>query len=379
MDQQASNGAKAAAPAALTPLDNLSEVTLTAVYLVQKHQMATLDEIIDLAREKLAAEIDKDILTRALRGAGKRGLVATERRKVKGKGSTLVYSLKTLAWRQPPEYAHITEILPALHKNEVTDKAKAFFESLEEKGEKKKRRGNDIDDYATFRVSAITMDPLLGSQIACPYLDAIRERFPNDLVKNGIEVDGLWQRDELNGDYILAPDVLQGWWASNLTRFAGLQDAKAGYVAFAPIRFPASTPVMQYVLPVNSSRSGPAAPKPYEAIPAGQHFTITFMTPMKGILTDEQVEKVLLAASLKPRRGLSPARGRRFGHFLITKFERLGALKSAGDMSHFLTDVPAELLKENGQYLTDAVKRLQGVDLSDVAKSVAYEDDDEDE
>jgi len=381
MTQTVSNGSSTPPGAPpLTPLESLAEVTLTAVYLVQKHQMASLDEIILLAQEKLGADIDKDMLTRALRGAGKRGLVATERRKVKGKGSQLVYSLKTLAWRQPPEYAHITEILPALHKNEVTDKAKAFFESLEVKGEKKRRRGNDIDDYATFRVTAITLDPLLGSQIACPYLDAIREKFPNELVEKGIEVDGLWQRDELNGDYILPPDVLQGWWATNLTRFAGLQDAKAGYVSFAPIRFPANTPVFQYVLPVNSAKSGPAAPKPYETIPAGQTFVMTFMTPLKGILTDAQIEKVLNAASLKPRRGISPARGRRFGRFLIKSFERLGALKTADvDMTHFLSDVPSEFLKEHGEYLQDAVKRLRGVDLSDVAKSVAYDDDEDDE
>lgn len=387
MNTQASNGAPPKPDLKLTPLDDLAKVTLTAVYLVQKHQMASLEEIIQLGREKVAAEIDPHTLERALRGAGKRGLIATERKKIAGKGSVKVFSLKTLVWKQPPEYAHITDLLPELHRNVQTEKIKQYFDGLEVKGEKKKRRGNDIDDYVTFRVQGVTLTPLLGSQISSPYLDAIREKFPNELVKSGTEVDGLWERDELTGDYVLASDILQGWWASNVTRYAGLQDAKAGYIAFVPIRFPAHTKVFQYVLPVNSSRSGPAAPKPYEALPAGLHFTMTFMTPTKGVMSPEQIEKVLMNASLRPRRGLSPARGRRFGKFMITGFECLGALKAPGtDMSSLLQDVPKDLLETYGDYLKSAVERLKSVDLASAAAAStsasedapASEDDDED-
>lgn len=344
----------------LVKKSNLAEVGLIAVYLVQKNQFATQDEIIQLGKDKLVCELDKDVLDRALASCKKRGLIAEERRKV-DKQSRKVYSLKNLSWKQPPEYAHVTDLLPVLLHTKELAAIKGWFDGKEDKGAAKRRRGNDIDNYFAFRVRAKTLDPLLGSQIKCDFTEQVKSEFPSDA--DALEVDGVWQRDELTGDYIIAPDIMQGWFITNACRYSGLPDARGTYLAFSPIRIRPNKPPYQYVLPVNSSKTGPAAPKPYEAIPAGQDIEINFLAPTKGGLSPEQYEKLFLIAGLRPRRGISPARGRRFGRFLVTSFETVGAVKEIG-VDYLKSDIPEKILAEHQEYITDSFRRLANVNLS---------------
>ena len=347
------------------PLDDMMQVTLVAVYLVQRLGQPTLQEILKTASEKLGAKIHHKTLDRALKGASHRGIISINQHQQPGGVTVKVFNMKDVyRWKQPPEYAHIMDLLPVLLQTPEAEKIKGWFDKQEGAGKAKKIRGNIVDDYHAFRVSVMTLDPLLGSQIASQYTDDIRKRFRDDMdVPEGVEVDGQFQRDELTGEYVIPPDVLQGWFITNACRYSGLQDARGLYIAFAPARFRPHKPVTQYVLPVNSAR-GVSAPKPYEAIPSGQPIEINFIAPTKGVLTGPQYEKLFSIAGLRPRRGLSPARGRKFGRFIVTKFEDLGAVKETG-IEYLVPDVPAEILNgEHGKYLRDAMKRLHGVSLS---------------
>ncbi len=99
--------------------------------------------------------------------------------------------------------------------------------------------------------------------------------------------------------------------------------------------------------------------------------------PVKGGLTEQQVEKLFHLAGDKPRRGISPARGKRFGRFSVVGFEVLGPLRTRG-LEGLLDNLPPELRTQfksarpalptkltvaHAQYMYDAQKRLQDVDL----------------
>jgi hypothetical protein len=352
-------------------LKDLLEVTLVGVYLIQKLGKPLTKEIQQAAREKLKCLIHPRTLERALDGAKSRGFIAKLDVQVETGEVATCWKMKDMQWKQPPEYAHIKDLLPVLLHTDEANTIKDWFDAKESKGKTKKTRGNIVDDFHAFEFTAITLDPLLGSQINCQYSDAIKKEFPTSLDTEEVEVDGIWQRDELTGEFIIAPDIMQGWFISNAARYCGLPEARGLYLAFAPVRirprriFPSNGKgeVYQYVLPVNSSKSGPSAPKPYEAIPAGQEITVRFLAPTKGCLSPEQYEALCIMASTRPRRGISPARGRRFGRFMLTSFKDYGPVKD-GDLSWLRHDVPEEIMAEHGAYLKEAIERLKGVNLT---------------
>lgn len=352
-------------------LKDLLEITLVGVYLIQKLGKPVTKEIVAAAKEKLNCIIHPRTLERALDGAKSRGFIAKLDMQIESGEVATCWKMKDMQWKQPPEYAHIKDLLPVLLHTEEANTIKEWFDAKETKGKTKKARGNIVDDFHAFEFEAITLDPLLGSQINCQYSDAIKKAFPTNLDEGEVEVDGIWQRDELTGEFIIAPDIMQGWFISNAGRYSGLPEARGLYIAFAPVRIQPNNiftsngkgEIYQYVLPVNSSKSGPAAPKPYEAIPAGQKITVRFIAPTKGCLLPDQYEALCIAAGLRPRRGISPARGRRFGRFMLTSFRDYGAVKD-GDLSWLRHDVPEEIMKEHGAYLLEAIERLKGVNLS---------------
>ncbi len=337
---------------------DLTEVRVIAIYMIQKLTHPTLEELHESIKKKLHCTIHKSTLKQALRGAQKAGFITTAMIPREDGRSVHAWSMKNLSWSNPPEYAHIKDLIPILMRSPMAMKIKNHFDGQEgEAKTTKKKKGNLIDNFHAFRVTAITLDPLLGSQIECEYTNQVRADFPSDIEKNKVEVQGIWHRDELTGEFIITSDVLQGWFKTNACRYAGLQDSKAAYVAFNPVRIRPKKPVYQLVLPVNTAR-GASAPKPYETISAGEEITIDFVAPTKGVLSSEEYERIFVVAGLRPRRGLSPARGTRFGRFLVTSFEDLGPVQGKGSLAQLDAVVPDVLMEEHGDYLRDAMKRL---------------------
>jgi hypothetical protein len=341
-------------------IDDLVEVTIIGTYLVQKLRKPTIGEVLDTARDKLGAIIHRATLKRALEGAQKGNLVTGAKVDMEDGTAKTVYSMKTAIWRAPPELAHIVDLLPVLLKDEGAVAIKAWFDKQEGAGGKKAKRGPDICDYHAFRVTAVTLDPLLGSQINCAHTNAVRKEFPSKLDEAGTEVEGIFERCPLTGDYLIPQDVLQGWFGTNVCRFSNMTASKAMYIAFSPLRIRPKKPIRQMILPV-TSRTGPAAPKSYETIAAGEEILFEFMAPTRGFMTMAQLERGFIEAGLRPVRGISPARGRRFGRFLVKSFTDLGAIAEGTNEEFVLTGVPKSVLDEHGSYLRDALHRLKDV------------------
>lgn len=392
---------KNGAPPTIVDVDDVTKIAIIAVYLVQKLGQPTMKEIQAKALEQLSCRIDGRNLRRALTGASRAGrnLISVLQGRAPGsEGGAVrdVYSMKDpQRWKSPPEMAHINELLPKLLATPELEEVKGWFDDQERTKDPKAvkaQRGNDVDAYHNFSVLIYTTDTLLGSQIHCPYTDMARGIVtkPKEGKKDDDDdkptMEGIFVVDELTGDRILPPDVMNGWWTTNAGRYGGMQDARGLYVAFKPVHIPKRIQPIQLMLPVNNSKSGASAPKSYEAIPAGQILKIEFTAPTKGLYSPEQYEKLFHIAGNRPRRGFSPARGKRHGHFVVIGFRDLGPLKESG-IEYVLDglppalakfgkakprpedELPTELTQEHHDYLVDAVKRLEKVAIKVMAKA----------
>lgn len=391
---------KNGAPPTIVDVDDVTKVAIIAVYLVQKLGQPTMKEIQAQALAKLSCRIDGRNLRRALTGASRAGrnlISVLQTRLPESEGGAVkdCYSMKDpQRWRSPPEFAHINELLPQLLATPELEEVKGWFDSQEtnkDPSKVKAQRGNDVDNFHNFVVYLYTTDCLLGSQIHCPFTDMARgiDTKPKGDKDDKPTMEGIFVVDELTGDRILPPDVMNGWFTTNAGRYGGMQDARGLYVAFKPVHIPKHIEPIQLVLPVNNSKSGASAPKSYEAIPAGQILKVEFTAPTKGLYSSEQYEKLFHIAGNRPRRGFSPARGKRHGHFVVIGFKDLGPLKESG-IDYVLDglppalakfgkgkrkedDLPTELTAEHHAYLIDAVKRLEKVVIKVMAKAEPIE------
>lgn len=354
-------------------ITDVMEAQIIATYIVQKMGTATLSNVAETAASALDCDFgpNNNLLAQALKALKKRDILAENQRPV-GSNSRMVkvWEMKKLGWKSPPEYAHVGDLLPELLRTTELEELKSGFDKKEKQGDEKAGRGNIIDEYRNYSLRVRTLTPLLGSQIPSEML--LNARGEPENKDEDITGSGIFERDAATHEIIITPDVLRGWFRTNVLHPAGLPAARADYVAFAPVRIPADAKLEEVVLPVQSA-NGPAAPKKYEALLPGVEFEIRFSAPVKGFLAPDQLERMLWVACLQPRRGLSPARGTRYGTLLPISFEQLSKVKE-GPMDHLLSGVPAELRAQYSGYLDKTVARLGMVKITGVVNSKGMTD-----
>ena len=217
-----------------------------------------------------------------------------------------------------------------------------------------------------------------------PTFDELIKRFKYPMFT---DEDKIFELDANSGGIIIRPDVISGWFKTNVCRYTGLPDARAEYYQFDPIILhPGRANLTQTVLPVMNSQRGAGKPASYHTVRPGQFFWLGINAPTKGALTLAQLEKFLHLAGSRPRRGLSPARGRRTGRFRIVGWNNRGPINEAPldlfdglditkikitdkallrelEGRHGFKSVPTELNEDHVHYLNDADKRLGKVNL----------------
>lgn len=336
-----------------THVKDMTVIGIIMVYLVQKLHKPTLEDIMEAVKTKLKANIAETKAQRALDGAKKANFITQSWQDDEDGVAQHVYTVRTMTWRTPPEIMQIGDLLPVLVATEEAKTIKAWFDAQEGKGGKKPRR-NALRDHHFYRVGIVFTDPLPGSQpMSGEVFNQIRATHGNRIDTKKIKVMNVWDRDFITGEYIMAQDVLQGWFGSNCAKYAELPPYAGKLIAFKPIRFTPVKPVVQMILPVLGT-----GPQGYETIQPPQPATIEFIAPTTGFMTKEQLEVFFFIAGTRPVHGLSPSRGRRFGRFLVTSFEDLGPIAGA-DLSFMIADIQPSVLEEYGAYAKDLVSRVK--------------------
>ncbi len=308
-------------------LKDLVEVSVLSMFFVQKLGKASMEDV-DGKIKDIGGVVNEHLLEQALEGLRARGLLSYSRGKNKDGDSIQMYKTTKVKWAQPPEVAHVADLLPALV---ATEEAKEIIDVLnasEESGKDgtKKAKGRlGYTDYYELRVDFITKNPMLGSQPASQYLDGLVKKspFPFPPYEKGQNILRFW-RDEETKAVVIPSDVVGGWLRTGLRLGFGLSDSVANYVSVDDIHI-IPTKLDQVALPIidASTRKGLGIGV-YELLPKGTEFSIHFRAPKKGLAEPHKFIAWLVAYAPKPVRGLSPARGKRFGKLEVINYKLIG-------------------------------------------------------
>jgi hypothetical protein len=307
-------------------LDDLVEASIIAMFFIQKLGKADLTQI----REKIEAQsgrVNEHVLAQAVEALQARGLVAYARGRTKGGDSVTMWKPRQILWAAPPEVAHLTKLLPLLV---ATPESQRLIEALNTgekigEGEEKAKSRLGYDEYVQIEADFVTIDELLGSQPASPWLDEIVKRSPH----NGVEAQLRFWRDAADGALLIGADTVRAWLRTGL-RTAGYADATAGYLAVDAVRIVPEKPLRQTALPVVDARQGGGKGlNTYEVVQPGQHITVRVRMPSRGFMSAEQFRIWLAGYAANPMRGISPARGARYGKLAMVGYRVIGETRSA--------------------------------------------------
>jgi hypothetical protein len=343
-------------------VDDVVEASVLAMFVVQKLGKASVEEV----REKLEAmsgKIDEHLLMQAVEALQARGLVSYARGRQKGTGESVrMFKPRQSIWAAPPEVAHITELLPALV---ATPEAQDLIETLnageaEGEGEKKSKRKLGYDEYVEVEAEFLTLDELLGSQPPSPRLDQLVKASPY----NGVEADLRFWRNPGDGAILIASDAVRGWLRTGL-RTEGYSDSVASYVGVSAARIYPKKKLQQVCLPiVDSSGGGQGRGKgtpTYECVQPGERLMIRFRLPRRGFMSPAQFKAWLVGYAPRPIRGISPARGARFGKLALVGFREVADLKSATGL---INSVVEELPEEAKEFAMGVLAEMGDTDVN---------------
>jgi hypothetical protein len=306
---------------------NIAEISMLALYFVQHIGKASVDDVYQHII-KIHGHINEHILHQAMEGLRARGMLSYARGSNKLGESIQVYKTAKIKWASPPEVAHISNLLPNLITTEEGRNIISLLNEAEQKeGVKKAKNRLGYTDYYELQVRFMLKTPILGSQPDCPYLRNLvsKSPYPYPPYDKGQSILRFW-RDEDTGAVMIPSDVIHGWLRTGLRVGFGLADSACHYVAVDDV-FINPTHIDQVSLPVISMNKGIGI-NTYEILPKRTEFTAYFRIPEKGIADPMTFVSWLAAYVPRPIRGLSPARGRRFGKMEVVDYKVLGKSSS---------------------------------------------------
>lgn len=306
-------------------LKDLVEISVVTMFFVQKLGKASMAQI-DEKIKAVHGQVNEGLLEQALEGLRGRGLLSYARGKGQDGANIQMYKTTKIKWAQPPEVAHMADLLPALV---ATEEAKTIIDLLndsEESGDgtKKAKTRLGYTDYHELWVRFRMKNPMVGSQPPSPFLETLvkRSTYKYPSIDKGQTILRFCRTE--TGDVLIPSDVTSGWIRTGLRQGLGLSDAAANYVALGDVVIKPAF-LDQVSLPIidQSTRKGLGLGT-YEVLGAGNEFTLDFRVPKKGIADPMKFVMWLTAYVPRPIRGLSPARGKRFGKLEVVDYKILG-------------------------------------------------------
>jgi hypothetical protein len=212
-------------------------------------------------------------------------------------------------------------LLPALVETEEARRITNILNGNEEigDGEKKSKRKLGYAEYWEIRAKFRTLNPMIGSQPDSPWL---RKIVKDSKVKAPDECDLRFWRDEVSGAIVIPSDVVLGWVRTGIRYGFSKADTAAQYITAGEVHLMPKE-VHQVELPIIVRGEG-AGLGTYELLPKGTELSIDFRVPARGIADPKTFVMWLAAYAPRPKRGLSPARGRRFGKMELIDYKISG-------------------------------------------------------
>lgn len=306
-----SNGKGVKAQLGKLAVDDLVQASVLALFFVQKLGKASAADV-EQHMNEIEATINEHLLDQALEGLRGRGLLSYARGAKKDGENIKMYKTTKVKWAAPPEVAHIKDLLPALVETEEAKHIIKVLNGAEEAGDgmTKAKRQLGYAEYWEITTRVRLLNPMLGSQPSSPWLRKIIKTSA-ETIKAPKDCDLRFWRDEETGEVIIPSDVTAGWFRNGVRFGLSKSDVLGKYIIVDDIRL-SPKEIYQVVLPIIADGKG-AGLNTYELIPKGTEFDIKWRVPARGIADPMSFLKWFAAYAPRPERGLSPARGKRFG------------------------------------------------------------------
>ena len=259
---------------------NKTETQVVCIYLCQMLGQPTIEEVQNTMKNKMDLKLNKIAIRNALNAGKKRGLLSVVHQQNDKTGEVEdAYSMKDVRFANPPEIAHIKNVLPKL----LEDKgAKDIFDIMEgqhTEGEKKGGRLPDIRDYVRWNVTFVNILPVLGGQ---PFTngDGIKATNKHRRIGDKIWIPGnLWVKSSIK----------------NKLRYYNLNESKAMYMEVSDYFFKPKQKIGQEVCPSPPQRRGGQGTglATYESILPGEEFVFEISFPTTSGIPEDIMRKIL--------------------------------------------------------------------------------------
>jgi hypothetical protein len=235
--------------------------------------------------------------------------------------------MRKLGSSAPLEFAHMRDLLPELFRSSSNEDALGEFNDKEQGGESKATRKLGYQDYIGIKFKFRTLEPLLGSQPAKQngYMAELASRYPHTSNGSPVAADLIFSRSP-TGLLELGADAVRNWLGIGL-RQLNFPDASTQYLSMRPVQFNPHAPLTQFANPIIDKRTNTGiGMATFELLPAGQILELYLKYPSRFSNRDLQPKDLALffaGYAPAPLRGISPAKGGRFGRMELIKYEVL--------------------------------------------------------
>jgi len=258
-----------------------TQTQIVCIYLCQMLGCPTPKQIQKVMHEQMGLSENKTKIVNALNSAKKRGLLSVNHiQNAENSEVEDAYSMKDVRFANPPEIAHIKNVLPQLLANEG---AKEIFDRMEgehTEGERKGGRLPDIRDYVTWKVIFKNVLPVLGGQ-------AFSSDDKENIAKN---------MHRRIGHKIWIPGNL--WLKSAIgsrLRMHNIGDSKAMYIQINDCFLEPKQDTYQEILASPPQRAGGPGTGlvSFEALHPGETFEFEIAFPTTNGISEEVMRKIL--------------------------------------------------------------------------------------
>lgn len=260
---------------------NETETQLISIYLCQMLGCPTVLQIKDVMKNKMGLTINETKIKNSLNSAKKRGLLSVNHTQNPDTGEVEdSYSMKDMRFSNPPEVAHIKNVLPKLLEDDGAKEIYDMMEGEHTEGKKKGGRLPDIRDYVTWKVTFINVLPMLGGQ---PFSNGDSEvKATNKFRRVGKQIwipGNLWLKGAIK----------------DMLRVYNINGSKAMYIRVTDYFFNPSTKIYQENLPSPAQRAGGAGTgiTSFEALNPGEEFEFDISFPTTSGIPEDTMKKIL--------------------------------------------------------------------------------------
>jgi hypothetical protein len=354
----------------LVEMTDRTAIGVLCVFILQKAGETDDKGTQAIARDKLCLKIHLNRIKWALKALNRRGMVVVSHQQRDDNSMVQTWAVAQIdsAGWNGLEVVHVEDFLPMLM---ATPNAEAIVKEFADNddadsSEKKprKKRETDTGRFVAAIATFTTIDPFLGARIK----DQMEDLFIRRSAQGRKPPEGakLVLPRNMDGDVIIDPDHMRGWFGGNLRQYVDTSVWPAQYLAIAPGKVTLRGKTVQVDLPIqrdpraSTSRGAVgtgAGISHHEAMRPGSRIQFYFNFPTKGFMSPIEMRAFLMCAGLMSPRHISP-RGKKYGRLLLTDFKVRGALRVIHNALDQAVATLPKSVREKHKKVIDNVYRL---------------------